>query len=293
MPEPSEVADPSHAARIAHNFLALMGDSLPDIAAFLGRMLLSVVLWGALGVFAGAVLGIVIYRRAFRARLTAVPFGWHRYARHAWPFLFLLSSAAGLAIGGVWVGAGRCVTEHIDERHMLDRIVLDLYFAVRLDSADYQASGKESVAQLQAKLAESEALRPELAEDFDHAVDGFATEHGTSWPKRALLAVLAPVVRVTVAQLSSKSGIDLELIVLMARSPDEVAAYAKEHPSAPAQIAAVTGVLQTGRREACRLVNGAIYPNAAIAALLGLGLPILAAVILLLVARRNRPPQHP
>ncbi len=279
-PAPAKELD---AARLWGNFRSMMGDSWQEVALFIGKIMLTAVLWGVALGFVGIAVGIAAYLALRRHKLFDGPWTWYRYVAWVWPGLFALSMAAGFSYAGLWIGGGRQIRVAIQEENVLERVISNLFTAVALDCADYRLEGTESAEEMQEVLTQSEALGDLVREDFKNlltdALQVQAGALGLGMAGRTMIhgLVICAVDQLDDILLENDPRLVLVSFAFMASVNGDMAEYKKQFPDARLGTAALSLYFSKVRKGACRLVDSLCFPNI----LLGFGVGLLAPGMLL------------
>jgi len=289
-PESKPAAREGSAARIAKNFLVLMGDSWKDIGKLALRLTFSVVLWGAGLLLAGGAAGLIAWLLLRKRRLFDAPFRWYRWVRWLWAVVFVIVPALGCGYAGLWLGGGRAVKRFIREDLIIDRVVANMLVAIFLDSADYAVTGRSQTDEIERVLADSEKVRKLVQDDFAEAVRDFAESPKASFAQRWLVR-LASTSELQAAADQALQHVDPALVFVVFIANRNVDEYLQQHPGARLPIAALSAHFASVRNKACGLVDDAVHGNLALGALLGAGIPLVLLgafrLALWLVARRQ------
>ena len=271
------------ASRVASNFVALMADTWQEVAVFAGTTIVWGVLW-AIGLFlVGIGVGVFVYLMLRRWGAFGAPWSWYRYVRWLWGVVFILSAAVGFAYAGAWLGPGRNVKHYIRDERMIDRVVGNLYFAIILDKADYQATGLESAEQLEKVLTESEALANLAVEDWEAVRDEAVQSAADNFLDRWVLELAADSATEKLTQ--ELGGLDARVIVGILHASPSVEAYLRDHPDAHPLVASVATHFSTIREDACGLVDAVVMPHVWGGIGLGLGGPLVLAGVFAVIRR--------
>ncbi len=273
-------AEQSDAARIASNFLVLMGDTWGDVALFVGSMVLWAVVWAAGMFFAGIAAGLVVWLLLRRFGLFDARWGWYRWVRWLWPVLFVLSMSIGFCYAGAWMGLGRTLRGYIVDRHMVDKVVGHLWVAIALDSAQYEASGVESVEQLEAVLSDSDAVTNATLADWQAMEDELLAD--ANFAERW-------VYRLTTDSISDRmkedlAGADPRVVVMFFMDSPNLEQHLAEHPDAHVVVMALSTQMQAAREKVADVVDSFISPNVHTGLWAGLLIPVGLAVLFRVIA---------
>lgn len=290
---PSAPTAGDHASRLGRNFLALMGDTWQDVALLAARITLGIVAGGILLLTAGLVGGLVLWLLLRRRGLFDAPFGWYRWARWLWCVLFALLPAVGCGYAGLWLGGGRAAKRAIRQDRVIDRTAANLMVAAWLDRAGYEVSGASRADEIEHVLADSEKIGSLALADFSGALDRPAGGPAGSAAQRRMLGLIRSATVQELARHVFRKGDPRIVYALFAARGPNVEGYMREHPDANLGFLTLSACFEAVRERACRLVDGAVHPNAALGAGLGLGIPLALLGIFRLVvqlAGRKRPP---
>lgn len=285
---PAEQAD---IARIASNFLVLMGNNWTDVATFIGSMVLWAIVWAAMLFLAGLIVGLLVWLLLRRFGLFDARWEWYRWVRWLWPVLFILSTSIGFCYAGAWTGLGRTLREYIVERQMVDKVVGHLWVAIALDSADYKAGGQESVEQLEAVLADSEAVTNATLADWQAMEDELLADANFAmrWIYRLTTASISDRMREELA------GADPRLVVMFFMQSPNLEKHLAERPDAQPLVMALSTQMQAARAKVADVVDSFISPNVRTGIWAGLLIPVGLAILFRIIAgatggRRPEPP---
>ncbi len=277
------------ASRILTNFANMMKGNWKSLAAFATTTVLNAVLWAIGLLLVGILAGLASYFILRRFKLFDAAWPWYRFVRWLWPVVFILGAAAGFTYSGAWIGLGRNIKSYIREERMLDRIVAQVYFAIVLDKASYQATGQESAEKLEQVLAGSEAIGKLAMADWAIVREELTAVTARSAFERWLVHLALRNISDDLAE--RLSGLDPRLVMVFFGMHPNIDQYLREHPDANPVIAALSVHFEPVRQKACDMVDSVVHPQAAVGIAAGLlGPALLLGIFRLVVHLAGRRP---
>ncbi|MBI5725266.1 MAG: hypothetical protein HZA50_15005 [Planctomycetes bacterium] len=278
-----------HASRIASNFVVLLKNNRFEMVKFVGKIILSAVLWCILMLLAGVAVGLIAFFTLRHFKIFDANWNWYCRMRWLWVVLFLLSTSAGFAYAGVWLGIGRAVNGGIRDGRVLDRMVGQIFVAVAMDQADYQMTDDENAGKLDKVLAESEAAGKISRREWQQIKHDIAEVHSDGFWERMLIRETMERSMYKITEICSA---DPRLVVAVFMPGSDTNAYLEKHKDAKPAVMAISGCFQNIRDAACDGVDKLVKPNIYIGILVGLGLPLVLAGLFQISVRLTRTRQN-
>jgi hypothetical protein len=284
-------------ARLWKNFSVLIPDVAGLLAATFARLAGYSLLAGIAGFLAGILAGILLWLWLRKRGVFDASHGWIRYCKWVCALLFPASAALGLAYAFAWLQAGYIAKGAILHDRLLERTVACVYAAVAMDAAKHEISGKETMAEVGKILQESDDLSQILHTNLGALVlknfqgpevKEMLGDGASEWINRIAESQAG---RLALEKAADNAEARLVLLAFYAiatgnQAPEE---YVKGHPKTGPAVVLAREFLQRVDHELVRLINALVYPQVIVAILVGLGLPLLIAGLLLIAASSTRP----
>lgn len=277
----------SHGARLAQNFRVLLGRSWDESFACAKSVILHAVGWSVAGGILGLVIAVFGYWWLKKQGWLDVPWRGWRFFRWLWCVLFIASLSGGLSYAGFWHGGARNARYWIEERHLLDGLVLNFHAAIMLDSVNYQATGAETVEGYHKLLSDGAVVNQLVDADYRQAMKAITDHLPEGFPARVWVA---RQMNETIGQwMDGVTGLDSRKILVILMDHPNLAEYVRDHPGADPSVLALSTGLKSIRVATVGWINSMAWPNVGLGLLFAVVPPLGALAlfhITLWVARR-------
>ena len=153
--------------------------------------------------------------------------------------------------------------KEIREERILDKIIISVYVAMALDSAEYELTGNESFKELDTLLS-NKKLRIKVNEEYKQKIYKATLSDQESKTGQHLVSTSASLIEGIIDKLAQDKSIYIHLLVVFALDPEEMTKYLEKHPEAEIGFVAIRDFFIKVREKACSFINSNVYTNVAV-----------------------------
>jgi hypothetical protein len=282
--------------QVVKNLTTLLKTSGKDIGGALLGSGVRITVWTLICGVGGLILGIVAWHTARKRNYLEAPWNGYRYIKWMWFVLFAGSFMFFGGCGGFWQGAGSSAKQAIVKDQLVNKMVANVFCAFAINATEYELTGHETAAEVEALLEQSRAKAEEAEAAFDQDVNQLLTqayERGTLSDWQYKLVRLLPIDTLVKTFLGDKGDHVLAAVPFMYAYAQGQKGFEELGAKNPAVLHLVNEGMARIEKKSMVTVHVTVYGNLFTSLALGVGIPIgLLAMFRLVVrlAQRKVPP---